>query len=275
MYLVKDNNFMFNAQFLEDGPVRSAAGSGSDKAEREELLAKINRLQSELDTKQGAKEIQMVAEIQIDKFNGKMQARGWLRHYEKECFKLGFSDNDKIKVLRYRLVDSAAESFLRVFVEKGWSSVCYAIHFKWLAGRLVDYGLKKEHLLLGVKTEMTMMSRINLIVAGLPNNIREKLDREHIDSTDTLFNELRKFDPYQQLSLTQKPVLNTPSEKKEFSRAMKAPCHVCQSLGFSNRFHASTVCRNKGKLPEWNQVNMAELTDISTENKWNDENSKN
>ncbi|ESO00458.1 hypothetical protein HELRODRAFT_175890 [Helobdella robusta] len=58
-----------------------------------------------------------------------------------------------------------------------------------LCGSLIDYALAKKNLCLEIE-----MSRINMIVMGLPVEIQNQLDREEIATIEKLFKELTKID---------------------------------------------------------------------------------
>ena len=81
-------------------------------------------------------------------------------------------------------------SFVKVFSEKGWSKIRYAYDCRYLTGSLIEHALKKECLLLEVESKMSLVSRTNLIVLGLPWHVQDKLDRESITDTDDLINKL-------------------------------------------------------------------------------------
>lgn len=85
-------------------------------------------------------------------------------------------------------------SFLLVYADKSWSNVRFAYNFKYINGLLIDYALKKERLLLDIESSISNISRIHLIVIGLPLNIQDKLDKEEITNTDILMNRIRMYD---------------------------------------------------------------------------------
>jgi len=85
-------------------------------------------------------------------------------------------------------------SFLLVYADKSWSNVRFAYNFKYINGSLIDYALKKERLLLDIESSISNISRIHLIVIGLPLNIQDKLDKEEITNTDILMNRIRMYD---------------------------------------------------------------------------------
>lgn len=85
-------------------------------------------------------------------------------------------------------------SLLLVYADKSWSNVRFAYNYKYINGSLIDYALKKERLLLEIESSISNMSRINLIVMGLPFNIQDKLDKEEIINTDLLMNRIRMYE---------------------------------------------------------------------------------
>lgn len=85
-------------------------------------------------------------------------------------------------------------SFLNVFVDKGWFNVRKAYNYKYLGGSLVDYVLTKERLCLESEKNGTVISRINMIVVGLPLEIQDKLDRGIITTMEILFTEIGKLE---------------------------------------------------------------------------------
>ena len=102
--------------------------------------------------------------------------------------------------------------------------------------------IKKENLLLEIESGIIMKSRINLIVAGLPKEIVEKLDREQISSTDLLFNELRKHDHKnihtwriqnvidKTTSLQVNDRRKYEDNQKKVTETGKKPCSICKFL---------------------------------------------
>ena len=100
-------------------------------------------------------------------------------------------------------------SFRTVFTDRGWANVLYAYAFKYVAGSLVEYALKKEGLLLDVEKTMSTTSRICHIVVGLPRKVSEKIDRDQIRSTDELINELRRFESTSGQKGDERPVPHT------------------------------------------------------------------
>ena len=70
------------------------------------------------------------------------------------------------------------DNFSETYTDKGWVPVRNAISFKYISGLLLDYALKKERLLLEMDQTINQKTLINLIAAGLPNFITDKIDQK-------------------------------------------------------------------------------------------------
>lgn len=140
-----------------------------------------------------------------------------------------------------------AESFLAVFGDRGWSKVSYAFAYKYISGSLVDYALKKERMIPEIEKGMTMTTRINLIVVGLPENIRNKLDKEEIRTTDQLFKQLGRYENGKQRKEVPKEERAQGPRKNIAKQSEKKPCGICESLKLYNRFHPAEKCFNKDR----------------------------
>lgn len=70
----------------------------------------------------------------------------------------------------------------------------YALSFKYREGLLIDYAMRKERLLLDMNKDMDSKTLITLITTGLPEFIMNRLDREELQDTTDLFNEIRKYE---------------------------------------------------------------------------------
>lgn len=134
-------------------------------------------------------------------FSGKKQnATVWLDIFQKEATRLTLPEYRFLEALRlflegpasdwhkicYRTVglegtwESWKTSFLENFDNKGWSEIVCAYSFSYLAGSFTDYDLKNIKLLLNVEPSLPEIVRINLVVVGLPANVRDRLDRSDI-----------------------------------------------------------------------------------------------
>ena len=68
--------------------------------------------------------------------------------------------------------------FERSLWVRGWSKMTYAIGFKYRAGSYTDHVRKKLRSLLEIERNVTLGSRINQIVFGLPPDFRKCIDRK-------------------------------------------------------------------------------------------------
>lgn len=292
LYTDEQGNFVFRSYYLdevEEFDNKEALSINKEIVEQSEMMKLCMELKSQL----AAKEISLMdveRKFVSDKFNGKQNAKEWLEQFNKECERFNITnENKKIQCLRLFLEDNAkewfssnwrklpldswaewSESFLKVYADKNWSKVRFALNFKYFNGSLMDYALKKERLLLEVEKSMSTTSRINLIVVGLPLYIQDKLDRDEILNTDLLMNKLRLYESgpnkqkreekFKDNSAFPSGKSNTEkynNTKKTFSE--KKPCFMCESLNKPDRYHPLQVCRNRQKFLEMKKVNLAEV----------------
>lgn len=176
--------------------------------------------------------------------------------FEKECCRFDVNDDrEKIEMLKFLLdkqyldwyscmliklsINSVWDQWKKIFIEtfanKGWSSIRYALSFRYKTGNLIDYAIKKEKLLLEVRKTIDSGTLIDLIATGLPNFIADKIDRETVQTTEELCNEIRKLE-----YLIKKNSTNAYNTRDENHR--KKPCQICKHKGKRNRFHAEDKC---------------------------------
>jgi len=154
-------------------------------------------------------------------------------------------------------------SFLKTYGDKSWRFVQYAYTYRYIKGSYLDYALKKERLLLETDTQMSVRSRINHIVVGLPSYIQDKLDKEVIVSTELLMNQLRRYsETYHQELKTKLNIKESPAELERSNslrnhkpqasignpQSHRKACSYCSSAGFPNRYHPEDVCRTKKNI---------------------------
>lgn len=211
----------------------------------------------------------------IGKFEKAHDAADWFQDFEDECSRFGItSDEMKTRALKHFVRDSSEdwykacqtqflvedfaswkESFLKAFGHRGWSKIEYALGFKYLAGSYADYAMKKLRLLLEVERNMTVDSRINLIVFGLPPNVRRCIDKKNVKDVESLMNELSVIEPSVKFVQPQakfrdsrdpnKMILPRDASKETTWSGEKKPCAICESLNLRNRFHSSERCWNR------------------------------
>jgi hypothetical protein len=255
------------------------------------LMKRIKELELKLDSREEVKLHQIEKRFILEKFDKKPNAADWIERYEAECIRHGVNNDIKrIEALRFFLEGSPSDwyeanlrkiglrdwvawkkAFLLVFVEKGWSAVRKAFQYKFLGGSLVDYALTKEKLCLEAESTGTIVSRINMIVFGCPMEVQNELDREEIQTIEKLFTELRKLDESfnrkrkdtSVISGNKRPDNGKPKDKPEDQKKrndliLRKPCYMCEALGWRNRYHPTTECRNQAAYSAKIKVNLTE-----------------
>ncbi|XP_050530186.1 uncharacterized protein LOC126907531 [Daktulosphaira vitifoliae] len=258
------------------------------------LMERIKELENKLSLSEEASLHLVEKKFLLEKFEKKQNAAEWIEQFENECKRHKINNNKKIEALRFFLDGSSKDwyesnlkkigpvnwdewksSFLIIFVDKGWINVRKAFNYKYLGGSLVDYALTKERLCLEAEKNATVMSRINLIVVGLSLEIQDELDRETITTMEKLVTELAKLEgsvrtkKKEVASSTNSSIKTenfkgrTEEQKKKISETFKKPCYMCESLGWRNRFHPTTECRNKNLYTTKFKVNLNEAINDS------------
>lgn len=218
-YLDEEQNLQFNDVYLEEitetkgNPEAIPSSSGSNNT-LEKLLEKL------LEEKEKKSEIPNLGKIakdfMIEKFTSKTSnAYQWIKNFNKECERFNiYEDRKKIEILKNFMESSSVywydcmlikytvesewnqweKCFCETFGNKGWSPIRYALSFKYQAGSLIEYALKKEKLLLEVRKQIDTGTLIDLIAFGLPNFVADKIDRETLQETEDLYNEIGKLE---------------------------------------------------------------------------------
>lgn len=282
VYLDAGGNLQFDDYILDE--ITDELAPQSTKSSTDDAVIKL--LQKLIEDKSQKSEIQNLSKIakdfMIEKFSEKnLNAHQWIQEFEKECARCMVTDDKKIiEILKFFLekagadwyscmllkftVDSEWElwkkNFSNTFGNKGWSPTRYAYAFKYQAGSLLDYALKKEKLLLSVRKSMDTDTLIDLIAVGLPNSISDKIDRETLNATEDLYNELGKLE-YLAVDKEKKQKF---IEKKLKKPDGKTPCPKCEKEKRGKRYHLESDCwfnekNNEEKNKKIRNVNNSEL----------------
>lgn len=228
----------------------------------------------------------------LEKYNGKGNAYEWLKAFESECMRLDIEkEEEKIEIMKVFLEKSCLdwysammikhtlqsewevwkENFKTTYANKGWQNSRYALSFKYQVGSLLEYALKKEKLLLEARNTADQGMLIDIIAAGLPDYIVEKINREELLETKDLFNDLGKLEPLvtKKLSRTSKNDFKPKNEEKK-------PCSICKTVRNKNLFHLESNCwfksdesvsKRKNQIKNVNNsVIEAELNDTDPKN---------
>ncbi|ESO04369.1 hypothetical protein HELRODRAFT_172735 [Helobdella robusta] len=204
-YYDEDENLCFLDNMLEEKII--------DKHESDDnfLNERIKELEAKLSLNDNFKLQDVEKKFILEKFNKKQNPSEWIEKFENECRRHKIlNPTNVIEALRFFLSWSPKDwyesnlkkigltnwlgwrkSFLTIFADRGWKKIRTAYNYKYLGGSLIDYALAKENLCLEIEIEM---SRINMIVMGLPVEIQNQLDREEITTIEKLFKGLTKID---------------------------------------------------------------------------------
>lgn len=261
IYFDKEDNIMFNDMYLE-------------QIIRTDVVEFTQKKESQLNLKHIAEK------FMIEKFTSKhSNAKQWLEIFEKECIRFEIiEDNTKIEILRLFLDKSCLDwhsatltiltieaewsewkkRFLESFADKGWSTGMYAIAYRYREGSLIEYAMKKEKLLLDMDKDISSKTLVLLIAAGLPEFVRNKIDKENCENSTELLHEIRKHESFWIKNSFTKKKEYKHDNKKEFEG--KRPCRNCESLNKGTRYHSEDSCwfkkkeRNEGRVIGSNSV---------------------
>ncbi|XP_045446822.1 uncharacterized protein LOC123655018 [Melitaea cinxia] len=294
IYLDEEQNLQFNDFYLQEivekiDKVESIPGGSNQTLEK--LLEKI------LEGKEKESETQTLGKIakdfMIEKFTGRnSNACQWIKDFNKECERFQINeDKKKIEILKNFLEYSGVDwyscmiikytvesewgkwekNFCETFASKGWSPIRYALTFKYQAGSLLEYALKKEKLLLKVRKSIDTGTLIDLIALGLPNYVTDKIDRKILQTTEDLYNEIGKLEYLIGRNKHEKNICTNLNPKQKQIEA-KQPCQICVNEKRGKRYHPEENCwfREKNKNALVKHVNNSEL-----EIELNDKNPKN
>lgn len=264
-YIDEGGNIQFKDQFLEKFVENELSTNAKDDNLTKLLETFVEATQ--INTKSKKNYNNIGEKFMLEKFTSKhSNVKQWMDTFENECIRFEiFEDEMKIEVLRLFLDKSCLDwhsatltkftinsswdewknRFLNTFADKGWSSVTFALNFKYREGSLIDYALKKERLLLDVNKDMDMYTLIALIVTGLPNFVMNKLNRDELNNTTYLFNEIRKHESLINVRNFAKKKEENFEYKKMYEK--KKPCRTCENLNKGIRYHPEDSCWFKTK----------------------------
>lgn len=184
----------------------------------------------------------------------------WLKVFEKECERLEITrDEEKIEILKVFLDKSCldwygammikysiksdwadwTENFCTTYANKGWSNSKYALSFKYQIGSLLEYTIKKEKLMLELRNSIDQGTLIDIIAVGLPDYIADRINREELQETKDLFNDIGRLE-----HLTNKKNFgNKKSSKIDYKEKNdEKTMWNMRKDEKKNRFHSESVC---------------------------------
>lgn len=272
-YVDEFGNLQFGNQYLEEKDLIKPAFAQTEVSTLEKLFEKLVE-NTQANKQQSMKNI--AEKFVIEKFTSKnSNARQWIDTFEKECLRFDVTENDKkIEILRMFMDKSCVdwyssmiikltidsdwsiwkEKFCESFINKGWSPVNYAIFFKYKEGSLLDYAIKKEKLLLDMRRSIDKGTLIDLIAAGLPEFILNRINRESLEDTVDLFNEVSKYE--HMINKKYNLVVRRSTNQRNYNNEQKQPCKICEKLNKGVRFHPEATCWFKTSEDEKNKRNF-------------------
>lgn len=282
-YLDDEGNIQFGGKYLKQI-------SQENIKEHSDLAKILEKLVEKSEKKEGEKNLKHLADkFALEKFNYRISnVRQWLDTFEKECGRFKFEkDETKIDLLKVFLDGTCQDWYtstiikgehendwqgwrqklIETFSSKGWSSRTYAHYFRYKEGSLVQYAIKKERLLLEINKDTDADTMIDRIAFGLPEFMREKINRDEIENTKDLINELQKLE-----GITDKKKIFKKEGKPEYKvkNEEKKPCKTCEDMGKGVKYHPEEKCwfkiEKKGK-PKTIGSNAVIEVDLSTEKK--------
>ncbi|XP_076298675.1 uncharacterized protein LOC143217884 [Lasioglossum baleicum] len=286
-YVDEEGNIQFSDQYLEEIVIEQPAG---EKGNLQQILEKLIEA---TEKKEGQQNLKNISEkFIIEKFTSKnSNAKQWMENFEKECIRFNITkDETKIEILRLFLEKPCLDwyssmatkltmnseweewkrKFLETFANRGWNMVTYAFAFRYKEGSLIDYAMRKEKLILDINKSIDPTTLIDLISTGLPEFILNKIDRDELNDSTDLFNEIRKYEGM----IYKRNSIKTKDSKLEFKRKPeeKKTCKTCKDLNKGIRYHPEEICWFRIKNTEHEKTrnvnnNSIIEVDLNTEEK--------
>lgn len=216
----------------------------------------------------------IVKDAILTKFNTKSltNAEAWINIFEKECTRLGITNDKFWEVFRLFLEDTAEtwynttrlssgstswtfwrESFLEVFGVQGLSSARTAFTYRYLGGSLSDYAQNKLSLLTSFNLAMHELDKIVHVTFGLLQNLHDRINLKEITTVGKLLMLINTFDkPIVPHSISgssnasfSSPSSSTPPPNAFSSLRSRTPCAYCKKSRGRDLYHAEKDCLNK------------------------------
>jgi hypothetical protein len=256
LYFDEDDNVCFREIYLDEIPPPTPLQCISTSTQQKSLKS-------------------LTKDMVIEKFTGKNQnASVWIATFEKECLRLGIVQSQFAEALRLFVEGGAQDwysmnlkllsltdpweswkvEFLENFSPKGWSDVTHAYTYRYYSGSLSEFAFKKINLLLDADPSLSVTSRINFVVIGLPYFIKNKLNKADIETQADLISELnnlehlvnqRKRGKFQYADSRRNGDENnqfSQQNKKPAGGYTRNPCSLCVKAGFPDRYHKDVDC---------------------------------
>lgn len=261
-YIDEDGNMQFENQYLEEVNIENTGSiKQTETSTLEKLLDKIME-KTQPSKQQNLKNI--ADKFVLEKFTSRnTNATQWIEMFERECMRFDVeTDENKIEILRLFMDRTCADwhssmilkhtidsdwltwktKFCESFANKGWNPVTYALLFKYKDGSLIDYAMRKEKLLLDMRRTIDPGTLVDLIAAGLPEFILNRIDRERLKDTVDLYNEVSKYEHMVNKKTFLAKKRYYMNSKTNDRKEEKHPCKTCERLNKGIRYHPENMC---------------------------------
>lgn len=258
-YCDEDENMIFQDQYLEE--ITFEQSIIEKKGSADPIVKILEKLIENQQNKEKQSIKKLANRFVIEKFDGKnINASYWMETFENECARFEVvKEEEKIEILRLFLEKSGTDwyssmiikhglesewsewksNFLQTYANKGWATSKYALFFKYQTGSLLEYAIKKEKLLLEIRKTIDQGTLIDIIAAGLPDFVTDRINKEEMLQTKNLFHELGKLEHL----VAKKKFI----KKKDDTKQLKEKCTICESLQKGVRYHSEDACWFKSK----------------------------
>lgn len=279
IYMDNDSGiFKFKSQILAEDEEEDKIKIENPLINQKDLLQLLTALTKRLDN-----EDYINKKLNLNKYDGKSDAKLFIIQFEKEINKLNLNDDTKIQVFGRYLTNSAnkwyasstkkfenetwnvwKQSFLAVFGVKNWSNITNAFQYKYMGGSLIEYAITKEKLLRDTNENMHDTTIINQIIINTPTYVQGQIKPGSINNLNKLFEELAKinlkenreyhFERSTQSGTSTK--LTRMKNNNNSKQTLRKPCSICENFGFKERYHPEDICRNKNKVKNTIKANL-------------------
>lgn len=262
VYFDEGGNVIFENCYLEEAIQEKKSNTTEADTSIETLTEILKKLTENTNQSQNTPNLTKIArQFMIEKFSNKTtNANQWITDFENECDRFEIrADKHKIELFKLFLEKSCVdwyssmlikltidsqwkkwkENFTETYANKGWTPVRYALTFKYQAGAFLDYAVKKERLLLEVNKTIDTDTLIDLIAIGLPNFVTNRIDRESLEKTEDLYNELSRLEHLTEKKKFGEKKMNINNTK---TTVEKTPCTICEKKNKGKRYHPESSC---------------------------------
>lgn len=206
-----------------------------------------------------------------------ISVNAWLRILEKYALRHKLTDQLKIDLLDKYLRDSALEWYAFLPENESWTEIKEKM-IKRFGQKVVqpavqfikvrydsNKGMKayyEEKRKLGIQAGLSEEHMVQLMIDCLPYHLKAGFVPNEINTLDTFYEKAIVFEAREKekmksaerykIKATKRTSIEILDKATKFKKKSKPPlpCKICTDLGFKNRFHWMSDCRNKKESPK-------------------------